>query len=659
MGTGSQSLTQICRVLTPQLGPGGSVEPILRCFNLTDDSVTAGRGGAGRAPGGGGMAAAGTERLLRQAREVRDEELGQFCARASALLRTEEPGPEAVDALRRLFLIVAATKYGRKLEDECVDLLQTALGPPPRPEPLQLLCAAILRETAPRPGLSLSCDCVQSPRQLSLVASVLLAQGDRRQVRSVGQRVFQVLESRQPEGPSARPLLPVVSKVASLAPGSFREDQANLLSKRLADWLRYASVPQGPAPSGGFFTPRARQPGPVTEVDGAVATDFFTVLSTAQRATEDQWLNVQAFSMLRAWLQLGGPGAPDTDDRSEQEGSSLSVLSAAASTGRLLPPERLREKAFQYCQRLVEQSTRRALRRADADLQKACLVEAVLVLDVLCRQDPSFLYRTLSCLKALQARLNGDPACVRVLLPLAQFFLGHGEAAAVDAEAVCRQVFGRVPAEHFHSPMLAFEFVQFCRDSLPLLGRHLGLLRRSFPGLLQLLAWNSPALTAEFVALLPALVDASTAVELLHALLDLPCLTAALDLQLRLSPAASERPLWDASLRTASCPDASQDPQLQGRLQHLLRTEASGAPERLAPLYPLLQPMAGCARVLQCAEAVPTLLRAFFSAVTQFADGALTNQLARLLLERSDSLYPVPGYEARVHQCGLSASTWR
>lgn len=55
----------------------------------------------------------------------------------------------------------------------------------------------------------------------------------------------------------------------------------------------------------------------------------------------------------------------------------------------------------------------------------------------------------------------------------------------MDAEALCQHVFSRLPAEHFHSPMLAFELVQFCRDSLPLLGRHLRLLRQSFPGLLK------------------------------------------------------------------------------------------------------------------------------------------------------------------------------
>ncbi|XP_058425360.1 AP-5 complex subunit zeta-1 isoform X1 [Diceros bicornis minor] len=609
------------------------------------------------------MFTAGAESLLRQAREIQDEELKKFCCRVCKLLQEEDLGPDAVDALQRLFLIVSATKYSRKLEKTCVDLLQTTLCSPTCPEQLQLLCAAILRERSPSDSLSLSCDHVQNTRQLSLVASVLLAQGDRKQeVRSVGQRVCKVLESRQPEGPSLRHLLPVVTKVVGLAPGTLHEDQANLLNKRLVDWLRYASVQQGVAhSSGGFFsTPRGRQPGPVTEVDGAVATDFFTVLSTGQHFTEDQWLNVQAFSMLRAWLLHSGPdgpGTPDADDKSELEGSTLSVLSAASTASRLLSPqERLREKAFEYCQRLIEQSNRRALRKGDSDLQKACLVEAVLVLDVLCRQDPSFLYRTLSCLKALQVRLCGDPACVRALLPVAQFFLTHGEAAAVDSEAVYQHLFTRVPAELFHSPMLAFEFVQFCRDNLPLFGRSLGILKLSFPNLFKFLAWHSPPLTSEFVALLPSLVDAGTAVEMLHALLDLPCLTAALDLQLRClsahrsSPATSERPLWDASLRTPGCLEGFRDLRFQGLFQHLLRAQASGTTERLAPLHQLLQPMASCARVVQCAEAVPTLLQVFFSAVTQFANGALTNQLVLLLLERSNSLYQVPQYEARVHR---------
>lgn len=53
----------------------------------------------------------------------------------------------------------------------------------------------------------------------------------------------------------------------------------------------------------------------------------------------------------------------------------------------------------------------------------------------------------------------------------------------MDAEAICQHLFTRIPSEFFHSPTLAFEFVQFCRDNLPLFGRNLGILKLSFPNL--------------------------------------------------------------------------------------------------------------------------------------------------------------------------------
>lgn len=47
-------------------------------------------------------------------REIRDEELGRLCSRVCALLGREDWGPDALDALRRLFLIVSATKHSRR-----------------------------------------------------------------------------------------------------------------------------------------------------------------------------------------------------------------------------------------------------------------------------------------------------------------------------------------------------------------------------------------------------------------------------------------------------------------------------------------------------------------------------------------------------------------
>uniref|UniRef100_A0A8D2JGL5 Adaptor related protein complex 5 subunit zeta 1 n=1 Tax=Varanus komodoensis TaxID=61221 RepID=A0A8D2JGL5_VARKO len=517
-------------------------------------------------------------------------------------LQNQDFGNEAVACLQRLFLIISATKYGRQLDGNFVELLQTVLHLPKCPEQVQILCAAILREMSPCTDLTLSWDKIQNTKLLSLAFSILLAQSD---IEAVGQHVVKVLEGRLPEGQQARHLLPILSKAISFAPTSLSKDQVNLLSKRMVDWLRYASVQQGvPQSSGGFFNPRARQPGPITEVDGTVATDFFTVLSIGQYYTEDQWLNMQAFSMLQKWLLCyGSDGA--TDDKSEVDGSVVSMVSVTSTSSRLLPPkERLREKAFEYCQRLIEQSNRRALKKADGELQKACLIEAITIMDLICRQDSSYVYRSLSCMKNLHGRLSGDLSHARVLLPIAQFFLNHSETAAVDSEAVYKHLFTKVPAQLFHSPMLAYEFIQFCRHNALFFTENLSIFRQNTPNLFKFLAWNR----------LPACPSPQ------GTLSSLPLL-------------------------------AFRHPEYRALFQYLLRAEsAPGDPSRLSPLRQLLGTMAASPRVVQCAECVPILLQLFFGVVAKFADGALVNKLVLAMLERSEQLYELPAFKAEVYR---------
>ncbi|NXO29030.1 AP5Z1 protein, partial [Cisticola juncidis] len=589
-------------------------------------------------------------------RESREEELRRFAARVSALLQGPEPGPEAVDGLQRLHLTVAATKYPRKLDGKFVEQLQTVLCSPKSPEQIQVLCAAILREMSPCNDLILSCDEIQDTKLLSLVSSVLLAQEDKGGVAAVGQRVVKALEKRLPEGQSARFLLPVLANVISLSPASLTQEQTNVVSKKLADWLRYASTQQGMAqPSGGFFSsPRTKQPAPITEMDGAVATDFFTVLSVAQHYTQDQWLNVQTFSMLRKWLLCYGGKELSTLTPGDKAGGDRAVTSVVSTAGQAPPArERLRDKAFEYCQRLLEQSTRRPLKKDDGDLQKACLIEAVTIMDIICKQDSSYVCRAASSLQMLHSRICGDATYARALLPIAQFFLNHSKLAAVDSDAIYKHLFTDIPAQLFHNPSLAFEFVQFCKDNSQLFTDSSSIFRQSFPNLFKFLAWNSPPLISEFVDLLPFLLDPGTAIEIFHLLLDLPCLTAALDIQLRAAALpASERAGADLAGKPGTCLEAFRHPLYKGVFQHLLRATAApqDAPESLVPLRQLLGSLAGSPRVVQCAETVPVLLELFFRVVAEFADGSLINQLVVLLLQRSDQLYEIPAFKEDVYR---------
>ena len=65
-------------------------------------------------------------------------------------------------------------------------------------------------------------------------------------------------------------------------------------------------------------------------------------------------------------------------------------------------------------------------------LLSQCLVEAVCILDYVCIEDTSLVYRTFPCIKALFGRLSSDSSFARVLLPIAQFYLNHGACMVGD-----------------------------------------------------------------------------------------------------------------------------------------------------------------------------------------------------------------------------------
>ncbi|TKS91667.1 AP-5 complex subunit zeta-1 [Collichthys lucidus] len=594
----------------------------------------------------------GSESLIKQAREIQESELQKFYSRLVKLLQAKEHSHETVDSLQRLHLILSATKYARTLPPELHKRVLSLLSSPS--EQLQVLGSAVLRETLPLSGQELNYNQENVSQLNSHAAALLLSQArSTADLSSLCAQLLRGLESRQSDG-SAHPLthtLPVLNTVLTHRPECLTEDHVTLLSKKLVDWLRYASITQGGcASSGGFFTgPRSRQPVPTAELDGTVSGDFFTVLCVGQSFTDDQWMNVYSFSMLRHWLLTyhsvsNGNATADTanrlqlslslshshsfsnDDRSEVDGSVVSMVSATSSSSRLLPPkERLREKAFQYCQRLIEQSDRKAHKKADADLQKACLVEAVCILDCVCVEDASLVFRTFPCIKAL-----------------------FGEMAAVDCECVWRLVFARFPSELFNDQFLAHELLRFLQLNLESLQLRVPQYIRSFPNLLKLLAWDSPALMDDFVDLLPSLVTAGTAVELLHTLLDLPCLSATLVLQHR----SASLPIAESSARGLLSLDAFRSPSFRGLFLFLLRGEAGSGDtiDRLNTLHELLAEAADWPRVVQCSQSVPVLLHIFFNTVITIADEKLFAHLILVMLERSSLLLNIPKYITETHR---------
>ena len=128
----------------------------------------------------------------------------------------------------------------------------------------------------------------------------------------------------------------------------------------------------------------------------------------------------------------------------------------------------------------------------------------------------------------------------------------------------------------------------------------------------------------EFLEMLPCLMSPSTCIEVLHTILDLPVLSAALE-----------------HSRSGSVDAISSATPIAGALiNYIMREEGGlgGTIDRLEVLHELMADFSGRQRVQVAAQIVPTLLRVFFISVAKEASyvGRKSPLATKNLLEDTD-----------------------
>ena len=613
--------------------------------------------------------------LYAKARE-RNRQLVGWYDKVFQQVSSRERSSETMVQLRQLFYITLVNPESPDVPIHLVEILHQTVQDSER-ESLKLrgVCAAILRDLAPIPSLP-TASLPPASSTLPLLLPFLLLQGaDPSQLLQCASNMAHYLTHSSPqELDSLPPLLACMSSLCHTRPGVILigSDEMNALNKQIGLWLRFAPKTQG---ASGFPLTKIQKNQPknfVKELDGVPCQDFFTCLNLASNYAPEQILNVVSWSLLRKWvhatysqweaveiLSLASRGStpsmsgrespfvqssntspPDSPVSLSRQGSSVMYESFDGGLSRFSSSTKLGSNTFQdrvveYCQRLMDQSQRKPLRREDEHVLQAALVEAVALLHTICLRDVALSSKLFPALKRLFQQ-NADRE--RVLLHLIEFFLHHGEAVGYDTQKALEGFFGATISHSFHQQGLTMETVLFALRNAKKLGEA-GVFTRYFPNLLKILAWSPVTYTQDFLQLLPHMLSPSTTVELLHFLLDLPCLSAALQAQHYSREGVSSY---------ADSVQACQEIRYQFVFNFLLRAEAGHCDtiDKLDTLLLLLSDMSSHPRVLATCDVAPLLLSCYFQTLLAANDKALASRIVPIILERSRLLYN--GSEFRV-----------
>ncbi|GAB1598531.1 AP-5 complex subunit zeta-1-like [Argonauta hians] len=435
--------------------------------------------------------------------------------------------------------------------------------------------------------------------------------------------------------------------VVSLHSEIIKRDDIGEVNKFISTWLMEASRYQAPNPyTMNLF--KKEKTSLVSEIDGTPSKNFFTVLNVAQYNTDDQFLNLYTFSMLYQWLKHTIPVVSSSSDELQSLTSSQGTSSISLSPA--LPKEfaLLTNRVIDYCFRVLDQCDRKPKVAADIDFQNACLIETVNILDAVCKIDKEQTPRIFTEMKRLFTNLSSDNnRSPRILINLLQFYIVHSSTMVHDPQPAHDLFFGQLLTQKYQQCHLVFDAVMLLRDNLETLCYKTNVLSKYFPNILKILAWNPPTFIKEFEDLLPAMITPSTALEVFHRLLELPCLTALLEVGEKLKKGDVSNTEGDsASVR------AIQQPAYTPLFNFIMSPDSGHGDtiNRLDELYEVLHDMRDHPRVINCADVVPRLLSVYFSVILEDGSEEFISCLVSVLLERVSLLYDVPGYKKNVRK---------
>jgi len=207
-----------------------------------------------------------------------------------------------------------------------------------------------------------------------------------------------------------------------------------------------------------------------------------------------------------------------------------------------------------------------------------------------------------------------------------------------------------VLSSYYSNSSLAFDIIFFCLDNVEKLCFSTTSLLKYFPNLLKILAWYPRTYVKEFMDLLPSMLNKDTVVEMFHALLDLPCLAAALCTSWAVKAKASSGD--KLSYGQQSSVDTFLMPEYRPLFSFILRPESGHGDtiDKLSTLHSLLEDRLEEPRVVVSAQIAPVLLNVMFSTMLEEAEEETVSRMVPVILERVGLLYPVQNYQQEIHQ---------